>query len=257
MAEESGVWVYAVADEVPGGRLARLTGVAGEPLRTVQGAGLTAVVGDVDLAEYGEEPLRQNLEDLDWLEAKARAHHRVVHAVASHAPAVPMRLATVYHDDARVAEMLTELAEPLTEGLNRVRGKVEYGVKGYAETPTPTQERATVAASQESPGTAYLRRRRADLAARDAEREAAINDAEQVHRKLTALSAASRRHAPQHPSLSGQQTPMLLNGAYLVAADRITDFTDAVTRLDAEHRAIRLELTGPWPPYSFAAIEED
>jgi hypothetical protein len=50
---------------------------------------------------------------------------------------------------------------------------------------------------------------------------------------------------------------MVLNGAYLVDAGHGARFADAVKALADRHRAIRLELTGPWPPYSFAAVQDE
>jgi hypothetical protein len=48
---------------------------------------------------------------------------------------------------------------------------------------------------------------------------------------------------------------MLLNGAYLVVAERQAEFVDALD----EHRDDRLELTvtGPWPPYNFVERAEE
>ncbi len=45
---------------------------------------------------------------------------------------------------------------------------------------------------------------------------------------------------------------MVLNAAYLVEAD------GALRRVVEQHAggAVRLELTGPWAPYSFATLEE-
>jgi hypothetical protein len=50
---------------------------------------------------------------------------------------------------------------------------------------------------------------------------------------------------------------MLLNAAYLVDEQRDEDLTAAVRALAAKHPAVRLELTGPWPPYSFAGLEQE
>src|SRR5258707_13136802 len=72
--EAPGIWVYALAKRgeptLPG-----LAGVAGAPVRLVDADGLTAVVSDVTLEDFGEGALRRNLEDMAWLEAVARAHH--------------------------------------------------------------------------------------------------------------------------------------------------------------------------------------
>jgi hypothetical protein len=46
---------------------------------------------------------------------------------------------------------------------------------------------------------------------------------------------------------------MLLNGAYLVEAERVDGLRALVADLEERHRelGVRIELTGPWPPYNF------
>ena len=88
-----GVWTYAVVEgEGAEPRLSGLHGVSGEPVRAVTSAGLTAIVGTVGLDEFGEDGLRRNLEDLDWLAATARAHDAVIAAITQFGPVVPMRM---------------------------------------------------------------------------------------------------------------------------------------------------------------------
>jgi hypothetical protein len=41
--------------------------------------------------------------------------------------------------------------------------------------------------------------------------------------------------------------------AYLVPAENVEAFQDAVGRLQAEHPELTIVCTGPWPPYSFGA----
>ncbi|NSC23827.1 hypothetical protein FM076_22790, partial [Streptomyces albus subsp. chlorinus] len=54
------------------------------------------------------------------------------------------------------------------------------------------------------------------------------------------------------PALSGRG-PQLLNAAYLVAEGREAEVREAVRRLRESPgcRAVEVELTGPWVPYSF------
>src|SRR5262249_27137059 len=77
------------------------------------------------------------LEDLDWLEEKARAHHTVIDAVAQQQPLVPMRLATVYHSEAGVTELLTGRSRDFRALLDRIRGRREWGVKAYTAHVAP------------------------------------------------------------------------------------------------------------------------
>jgi hypothetical protein len=245
------VYLYAVADAADAPDHA-ISGVEGAPVRRVVADGLAAVVSSVDAERFGEEALRRHLEDLRWLETAARAHHQVVASVARSGPVAPVRLATVYLDDQNVRALLHERASALRRALDRVRGRCEWGVKAFAA-PTPaTDDREEAGGAK--PGTSYLMRRRAERD-RGADRlRAAAEAAEAVHREISDLAVATRRYEPQDPRLSGRHEQMVLNAAYLVDEAEAA----ALRRLveDREVRELRLELTGPWAPYSFAALEE-
>ncbi|MGQ5259352.1 GvpL/GvpF family gas vesicle protein [Micromonospora sp. ZYX-F-536] len=247
----AGAWLHGVVRDADPAALAAIPGMDGAPVRTVSAAGLVAVVSSAPLDEYGEQPLRRNLEDLAWLERAARAHHAVVEALTRRGPVVPARLATVHSDDSRVAESLAARRAELVATLDRLTGRGEWGVKGYL---VPGAAAASAAAAGGGGvGTAYLRRRRAQLTAREEGQQAASAAAEAVHAALCELAVAGRRHAPQDRRLSGVATPMVLNGAYLLDLAALPAFTDLVRVLGDRHPEIRLELTGPWPAYSFVA----
>ncbi|MEH1015248.1 GvpL/GvpF family gas vesicle protein [Micromonospora sp. CPCC 206060] len=255
MAPDSAVWLYAVTRGVPAERLAGLAGVGGGPVGLVEAAGLVAVVGTVPLAEFGEEPLARNLENLPWLETVARAHHHVVDTVARFGPVVPTRLATVYRDGARVGAVLMQRQAEFGTALDRVAGRVEWGVKAYAVPGASATAALVPDRVDERPGLAYLRRRRAQLAGRELAQQAALHSADQVHDVLGRHAEAARRHTPQDRRLIGDTGWMVLNGAYLAAAAATAEFATVVRELADRHPTIRLELTGPWPPYSFVAVQ--
>lgn len=48
---------------------------------------------------------------------------------------------------------------------------------------------------------------------------------------------------------------MVLNGTYLVDDERRDEFADAVAAARTQFDGLQLELTGPWPPYSFAGVD--
>ncbi|HVT68180.1 MAG TPA: GvpL/GvpF family gas vesicle protein [Trebonia sp.] len=276
-ASELGVWAYAITDSghVPeaadaaaagAGALSRLAGVGGARVRAAACAGLAMLVSDVSLTEFGEAALRRNLEDLDWLDEVARAHHHVISAAAELFPVLPTRLATVYSGDAAVCAALADRRDQLRDALRRIGGRVEWGVKAYeAPEPEPSAETAAPdrAAPDEAAGTrggaglAYLKRRREQLAAKRESQAGAVNGAREVHAELSGRAEDARLHPPQAASLSGVRLPMLLNAAYLLGPGDGTDFTAAVAAAGTAHPELRIELTGPWPPYSFAGDEGD
>lgn len=262
MTEGSGVWLYAVttaAAAAPG--FGEITGVASEPVRLIVSGPLAAVAGSVPLEVFGEQPLRAHLEDLDWLSATARAHDAVVSAMVRRGPTVPMRLATVFLDDERVRELLDERRADFEAALVLVRGRTEWGVKAYGDRAALMAAVAEAGAGNDSSargaGAAYLARRRAQLSAQATVERDAAQRAERIHARLVRRAAAGRRQATTDPALSGRADWMVLNGTYLVDDDRAGDFAAAVDALGREFPGIRLELTGPWPPYSFAGVERE
>ncbi|MBM0232278.1 GvpL/GvpF family gas vesicle protein [Micromonospora sp. STR1_7] len=250
-APPAGAWLHGVVRDAEPATFAAIGGMDGGPVRAVSAAGLVAVVSTAPLDEYGEEPLRRNLEDLAWLERAARAHHAVVEALARRGPVVPARLATVHTDDERVAGSLAARRAELVATLERLAGRGEWGVKGYLVPGAATAAADTAGGA--GVGTAYLRRRRAQLTAREERQQVASAAADAVHSALCELAVAGRRHAPQDRRLSGASAPMVLNGAYLVDVAALSRFTELVDSLGGRYPGLHLELTGPWPAYSFVA----
>lgn len=268
-----GVWVYAVTDRDDRDDRVDLSwpaGVGGTRVRNATVGGFTVLVSHVDLAEFGEEALRANLEDLEWLEEAARAHHSVVEAAAGEFPVLPTRFATVYSSDAAMAAELTGRGEELRAALGRVRGCVEWGVKAYAAEQAGAGSAEGTAPEGGDPqgadadgggaGMAYLKRRRAAMSAREQSRRTLAASAQALHAELSGQSLQARLYPPQSPALSGSRTPMLLNAAYLLdtsvpgvlgGTPGTPDFAAAVAAAAAAHPDLRLDLSGPWPPYSF------
>jgi hypothetical protein len=250
-----GIWLYAVtAAESAGGVVDGLSGVAGEKIRLVAGDGLAAIVGTVPLREFGEEPLRRHLEDLDWLATKARAHDAVISAVARSAAVVPVTMATVYLDDERVRAVLAARHREFLAALDRVTGRDELGVKAYADPSTlesrdqPFQQKS----GERRSGTAYLMKRKRELSSRERAYRVAAAEAERLHAALLKHAVDGKRKPASDPSLSGRDSWTVLNGTYLVAKSAEGDFRKAVAGLQETTAGIELEITGPWPPYSFA-----
>jgi hypothetical protein len=227
-------------------------GVDGERPRLVVEGELAAVVGSVDASRFDEEALARDLEDLRRLESLARAHHAVVAEAARTQPTAPVRLATLYRDDEAVRRLLADRAEEFTAILERIEGRWEWGVKAYVKPTTRPEEReAGSPSASDRPGTSYLLRRRADRDRGERERERARTDADDLHRTLRTHAAAGRLFPLQDARLSGRADEMVLNATYLVDAGKEDGFRSTVDSVDGA----TVELTGPWPPFSFASLE--
>lgn len=223
----SATYVFAVCR---GGDPAALRGLSGQspgaPLRPLRFGALTAVVQDVPTAAFGQEELRARLADGAELERLARAHHTVVTAVAAAAPTVPLPLATLYLGDERARTALRADEARFAAVLDRLAGRVEWGVKVHArrgrkpEAPgaaSVTRDRPGRTAAR--PGHAYLERVRGARRDREQRQEAGLRAAETVDRALRGIAVAGRRLRAHDTAATRERGAQLLNAAYLVAAD--------------------------------------
>ena len=255
---DPGVYLYAAARGLRSADLDGLVGLREGALRVVEHDGLSAVVSDVDLDEFGDEALRQNLEDLAWLEQVARRHDDVVQAVGARRAVAPLRLATICLDDQSVVARLQEWGAALHRALDRVEGRGEWSVKIYVSLDEAEAESGSAgsAATGSGAGAAYLKRRRNQITQHEDALEAATELGDTVHTRLAQNVVASRRLPPQDRKLTGHEGTMVLNGAYLVDQSAAEQWRSTVETIDRENPRARVELQGPWPPYSFATLEE-
>jgi hypothetical protein len=248
------IWAYCVAragDPLP----ERLPGVAEEPVGRIEHGGLAALVSRVPLADFGEEPLRRNLNDLGWLERVARGHEAVLERALERATIVPLRLCTIFADEQGARRMLEQQRASLATALDALDGRAEWAVKLLVD---PAALEAAVHEPTGEPqaggsGAAYMLRRRDERRAREAADRLAAELAEDVHARLQDWASDAVLNPPQNRELSGHEGDMLLNGAYLVETAKVAQLRELVAELQERHRHLgaRLELSGPLPPYNF------
>jgi hypothetical protein len=239
--------VYAVTADLDPDQLCHLTGVGGQPVRAVAEADLSAVVSSVDAAAFGEKSLPRLLGDLANMEMIGRAHHEVVACVASDGPVVPLRLATIYPDDTTIRTLLAERHAELAGLLQSFRGTQEWGVRVYLEPWADRTHDGPCAAATDHPD---------DLPGWEPRWQQADACAADIDRALSSRALAVRRHASPDPRFGDVEGWMVLNAVYLLDAQRTDEFTELVLRLATEHAVLRADITGPWPPYSFAEPQD-
>lgn len=245
-------YVYAVCRPFRSALQSQLTGVGGLPPRQLTHHGLIAVYSVVPERDFAEEPLRSHLEDLDWLTATARAHQTVIDALTVVTTPLPLRLATVFRDDSALRTMMESREAYFLRTLDRLQGRVEWGVKVYVEA-----EPEDTAAPVEKPATGrdYLRRRAQQTRSHEHNWQQATEFAGRLHATLSSYAEDSRLHNPQSSELSGASGQNVLNAAYLVPRGESEEFVELVDRTKDEAPGMRVELTGPWAAYSFTGEE--
>ena len=259
-SRELGYYVYGVARAGEADVPDDLAGVdPRRPVTVLEHEGLVALTSRVSLAEFGEEELRENLNDVEWLEEKARSHERVLDEALARMTVVPLRLCTIYRGEAQVRQMLSREREVFADSLDYLVGRAEWSVKLVAEPGALTRAADSDEAwdgdddMATARGTAYMRDRGREARTREEVDRVAEDWAGEVHDRLASRAAEAVVNPLQNPEVSGHAGDMLLNGVYLVEDVEIDAFRAEVEHLAEEYRerGASVELSGPWPPYNF------
>lgn len=250
MAE--GLYAYAltradIAQQV------RTTGIHGSDVVPVVDDDLAALVSSVDLEEFGEDGLRRHLEDLDWVRDVAFAHDDVVREVARVGPVAPLRLATVFLGPDSVTDRLREIGPQLSQVLDRIDGRAEWSVKAYSERGSPASGQTDE--GRPASGRDYLARRKQQAQDKESTSERHVDAVEALHGELAQIALAGRHLSAQDRQLGDYTGEMIMNAAYLVADEDGQRFRGLVEEREAP-TGLRFAVEGPWPPYSFAVLEQ-
>jgi hypothetical protein len=248
--QEAATYVYCV---VHGARAPSMRGVppgvpsSAPPRRLPVDRSLAAIVSSVPIGAYGEAALDRGLKDLTWVSECAVGHERVVERFLDRGTVVPMKLFTIFRNDARALEHLATEKGAIARLVRRLSGRVEFGVRvsltGGRVPAAPTRAPAS--------GAQYLQAKRR---ARDAALELsarAQDRVEEIFERLAAVSSESLRR-PVIDTNAGDGR-VLLDAAYLVPTRRIPAFQSMLRALARSSAAdgYNVVVTGPWPAYNF------
>ncbi|GGX53207.1 GvpL/GvpF family gas vesicle protein [Streptomyces fructofermentans] len=241
-------YVYAVCRPFGTPLPAQLTGVAGVPPKQLTHHGLVALVGRVPPEEFAERPLRARLEDPEWFAETSRAHRNVVDALTVVTSPLPLRVATVFPDDSGVRAMMEKREDDFRRTLDRLDGRVEWGVRVYGEAPHQEGRHGSGGPGRgegggSGRGGSYAGDRRAGEFARG------------LHETLSGRAEAGLTCTPGGGTQPLAPGRTVLNAAYLVPRSESEAFVELVQRARAAEPGVRVELGGPWAAYSFTGEE--
>jgi len=225
----------------------------GQVCAIVEHAGLAAIAARVPTGYFDGPDAEKRLGDVTWVGPRAVAHDTITRAIMERGPVVPSGFGSAFSGPDAVARFIAANADTLTASLEQFTGAVELGVRVranlnaaeltlrdtlMAESPLPT-----------APGARYLTEKKLP---RRAETEAsawACGVAEKASTGLVDLSRAAAARAIT--ATDNDDLPTIANWAFLVADDTRDAFEEAVRNAFSDRRVFRVEITGPWPPFSF------
>lgn len=245
---------------LPGGPIDLAGATFGRPRLLLSGS-LAAIVSDLRLSKgVSLDALLRNSRHAEQL---VLHHHRVLEELVETLSVLPFRFGVMFKDDQGVAVALEQNRKALLEAIGRIDGATEWGLKIYCapdqlgrrlagEIPAITELETDIASADEGKAF-FLRKRLKSLTEKEIEQ--AITRC--VNYTTGRLDAVVREFAPgklQPAEMHGRGSEMVLNGACLVDRGLKEGFFQLLEDMFAAYAGFGFdyEITGPWPPYSFA-----
>ena len=264
---EAGVYLYGLCQSFAAGEPLHSEGVQpGAAVEFLVSGDLAAVASPVTLEAFAPEQVDARLKagEVQWVEEKALAHATVLQELMQRGPVVPVRFGTIFRDRDRLLSLLAAKEEELVSLLERLAGKMEWGVKACCQDEALKEalarEDPEMLSLQEplrrmTPGMAYLHRRKLQPLLEQKAQDWLGQWAQQVHQALAGACEAAE--ALEVQGELGSKETVVLNGAYLVPEEGTGRFRQELARLGEEFgcRGLRFVVSGPWPPYHFAQFD--
>lgn len=177
---------------------------------------------------------------------RLREHERVVRTALRTATPLPLRFGTRFGSEADAKAALIERDKDFIADLERLRDTVEMSVRISVTSPSIDEKEGgkVNAPAASSPGRAFLERRKSELEGEAEERGRAERILSEVEAELRDLGLPTvRTLAPTGVTIGSL--------AHLVHKGRLRPYRQKIEDLRRERGDLRIELSGPWAPYSF------
>ncbi|MDQ3696966.1 MAG: GvpL/GvpF family gas vesicle protein [Gemmatimonadota bacterium] len=197
-----------------------LFGVASLPERN--GAPLAAQTLTIPVRDLAAIVRQVPYAPVRQIEGEIANYERVVEAVFTQHTILPAPFGVVFRSVDQVSRWLQMHYIALTEGMHLIEGRCEARVHVMQ----------AVVAEGEAPDP-------------EADLSAAAGELFRSLRRQAAASVMLRRFNPE----------LTLSCAFLVDRARWDDFAELVATQARRHDGLRLEHTGPWPPYDFVRMD--
>lgn len=238
-------------------------GIDGEhPLSLETIGDVAAIFSEINTEDFSGPAAKKNLEDLAWVAPRALRHEEVVLAAMAQGPVLPVRFGMVFSSLA-AAESLRCRQEVLTGYFRNTEGKHEWTIKGYADRPLVRARMTTVRLAEQqeqlaglSPGKRYVLEQKIkgtvdkDLTSwlQETARDILYTTRE-VSDRFSGCRLQSRE-------VTGRDDEMFFHGALLVPGRFVPALQQRTQEWNLRREAggLRMELSGPWPPYHFAPV---
>jgi hypothetical protein len=246
LAPESALYLYGIS-KAPAPRSSRISSDSidgAHPVRALDCGEFVCWVSAVDGSRFSEE-ISRNMENLEWLALHSVRHQQVVAEIAAKGAVIPTRFGTVFSGEQALRKNIQGRKTALGKVLARISEADEWGVKVFAEQQPPAEEPAEVSSGKE-----YLQHKAARLKRRPERDDSGLQEFQRDLEKIAVDSAPSGK-------ISGVQPDLLWQATFLLPRSRRRQWDQTLHQFVKKWSGSRrIEINGPWPPYSFVSDAE-
>ena len=224
---------------------------------------VAAVMAEVDLDDFSGPEAMGKVADLAWVAPRALRHEKVVLAAMENGPVLPVRFNTVFSSLAAATESLLQRQEGLKTFFKDTAGKHEWILKAYVKLPQARARLTAARLAEEkdqleglSPGKRYFLEQKIKMAV-DKETTSWLKAVgEDIETMALGASLEFYKCRVQSRELSGKDEEMFFHGALLLPELIVEKLESELDAWNERQNAIglKIELSGPWPPYHFAPV---
>jgi len=212
-------------------------------LQVVERHGLCAAVSEITIVD--------ELYDIQEI----MNYHRAIEWFFRRTTVVPFRFGTLLEELADVERLLENRRTHYSAILNKLDGCAEIGLREIVDKSAQTQALpssppVTVCAEGSSPGTLYLKRRKAHFGAESMLAETNQRASAKYRAAFDGMFKEFRSEVSRLENRPGENSGLLLSIHFLVPKDLLERFRLQFAAL-ASDGSSKLLLSGPWPPYNF------
>lgn len=258
--DNKGILLYCIANEVAS-NIFEINGLDDiVKLYSIENSGLFAIVSEVSLEEYGEETMSEKGEDIEWLKEKAVIFMDIILKINSISNIIPMKFLTIFTSEERVKNVISENYEQIIHNFNKIKDREELSFKIYCDEKKYKEKvmGEEIRIFEDSligkpKGAAFFLKKKFDGELDDKIQNRICSMANSLTDAISSLAVDRKTNKLLAKEITGISTPMILNCAFLVENDNQDLFMTKIDELKADYEncGFTIELSGPWPPFSF------
>lgn len=258
--DQKGILLYCITNMLDE-RICEISGMnKANQLYSIEHSGFYAIVSDVSLEEYGEEAMAEKAEDIDWLKEKAVVFMDIILKINSICSIIPMKFLTIFTTEDRVKNVISENHEQFLHNFNKIKDREELSLKIYCDDKKYKNKvmGEEIKKFEESligkpKGATFFLKKKFEGELDDKIQSRIYNVANQIADHINSLAVEMKTNKLLAKEITGITEQMILNCAFLIDSDKQTQISESIDELkgDYEDNGFMIELSGPWPPFSF------